>query len=571
MDRELLDKWCEKGILGLVLAILVYSPLAFGLVRPQEFVIVTWLVVAALLLWTVRFLVSPKHRLLWPPVCWPVLAFAGYAIARYFTAEVEFLARQELIHVLVYAVIFFLTINNLHRKEATQILGLTMVFTAAALSMYAVFQFLAASDYAWHLLKAEGFRKRGSGTFLSPNQLAACLAMLLPLAITFTLTGRVSVMLKIFLGYSCVAIFAGLTATLSHAGWLGGGVSLVVLLALLVRDSDYRKQALIVLGVAVPVFLGLYWMADTPATRHERIVLAERVEAARFQTWGPAAALWKDHLLLGAGPNHFDTRFPQLRSAATTLPSRPERVNNAYLNILAEWGLVGALLVLAGWAALYYQVFTVWKFVQRSKNDLSVKRSNKSTFVLGGALGLLAMLLHSFVDASLLTPANAIVAVTLMALVAAHQRFASERWWTTVRWPLRVPTYLLLAAALVYLSSQNWRRTTETRWLARADAIVTSLQSTNVASNPERRAELNREQLSALEKAAAIEPTNFETAYTLGEVLRQQSLAGTSGGQELAGQATIWFDRAVKLNPYLKLIQNQNGGATSTNAPAPEK
>ena len=34
MDREQLDGWCEKGILSLVLAILVYSPMAFGTV-PQ--------------------------------------------------------------------------------------------------------------------------------------------------------------------------------------------------------------------------------------------------------------------------------------------------------------------------------------------------------------------------------------------------------------------------------------------------------------------------------------------------------------------------------------------------------
>ena len=29
MNREALDRWCERGILGLVLAILVFSPLAF--------------------------------------------------------------------------------------------------------------------------------------------------------------------------------------------------------------------------------------------------------------------------------------------------------------------------------------------------------------------------------------------------------------------------------------------------------------------------------------------------------------------------------------------------------------
>ena len=100
MEREKLDNWCEKGILGLMLAVLAYSPLAFGAV-PQAgfdyFVVVEWLTVAIVAIWFARFCVNSKHRLLWPPVCWPVLAFILYAIGRYFTADIEFVARQELL------------------------------------------------------------------------------------------------------------------------------------------------------------------------------------------------------------------------------------------------------------------------------------------------------------------------------------------------------------------------------------------------------------------------------------------------------------------------------------------
>ena len=40
MDRERLDKWCEWGIIGLVLAVLVYGPLAIGAVRPLDFLVI---------------------------------------------------------------------------------------------------------------------------------------------------------------------------------------------------------------------------------------------------------------------------------------------------------------------------------------------------------------------------------------------------------------------------------------------------------------------------------------------------------------------------------------------------
>src|SRR6266496_6602324 len=104
MDREQLDSWCEKGVLGLVLAILAFSVLAFGAARPQGFVVVQWIAVVLLGIWSLRFLINPKHRLLWTPVCWPVLAFILYAIARYWKADVAYLARQELVRVLVYGV-----------------------------------------------------------------------------------------------------------------------------------------------------------------------------------------------------------------------------------------------------------------------------------------------------------------------------------------------------------------------------------------------------------------------------------------------------------------------------------
>src|SRR5689334_13256890 len=68
MDCEQLDQWCERAVLGLVLAILVYSPLAFGGVGLGQFVVIEWLTVALLAAWLCRFWINPKHRLLWPPV-----------------------------------------------------------------------------------------------------------------------------------------------------------------------------------------------------------------------------------------------------------------------------------------------------------------------------------------------------------------------------------------------------------------------------------------------------------------------------------------------------------------------
>src|ERR1043165_6572281 len=102
MDREKLDGWCERGIIALVLSILVFGPLATGAVRTLEFLIIQGLTLTVGLLWMIRLWFAPRATLLWPPVCWLVLAFVGYAIAEYHFAPLEYVARQELIRVMVY-------------------------------------------------------------------------------------------------------------------------------------------------------------------------------------------------------------------------------------------------------------------------------------------------------------------------------------------------------------------------------------------------------------------------------------------------------------------------------------
>src|SRR5690349_1007420 len=112
MDREQIDSWCEKGILALVIGILVFSTLAFGAVGQWEFLVVQGLTLGTVVLWGVRLWLNPRPKFLWTPLCWGVVAFVAYAIVRYLQADIEYAARQELIRILVYALLFFIVLNN---------------------------------------------------------------------------------------------------------------------------------------------------------------------------------------------------------------------------------------------------------------------------------------------------------------------------------------------------------------------------------------------------------------------------------------------------------------------------
>src|SRR5216684_3253965 len=534
MNRERLDGWCERGIVGLVLAILVYSPLATGAVRPQDFVIVEWLTVGILLCWLCRFWVNLKHRLLWPPVCWAVVLFMLYAVGRYLTADIEYVARQEMIKVLVYGFIFLAVLHNLHKQETTQVVGTVVIVLGMLISLYALYQFLGDSERVWHFVRPEIYRQRGSGTFICPNHLAGYLELALPLGLAYTLTGRFTHLAKIFLGYASLAIFTGIVVTISRGAWIATGITLVVLFYWLMRQRDYRLQSLLVFASLIAISASILYTVKLSRNRTEALASLPEAVDLRWRIWGAALLIWEDHFWWGAGPAHFDYRFRQYRPAHDQVQWRPVRVHNDYLNTLADWGTVGAAMVAAGWLIFYWGILRSWKFVQRAQNDLAGKRSNKSSFVMGGALGLLAVLLHSAVDFNMHIPATAILTVTLMALVSGHFRFATEVYWHTVHWPMRGLITGGLMAGLLYLGQQSWQQTVECHWLAKAEGSK----------------EFSTEQIEALTKAYAAEPRNFETSYNVGEGWRMQSWQGGDDYRDLATRALEWFKRSVECNRY---------------------
>ena len=534
VDREQLDSWCERLILGLVMALLVYAPLPLGSVRLEEFVGVIWLTVAMLLVWFVRFAINPKHRLYWPPLNWAVLAFMGYAVYRYFTSDIEYLARQELLRVLVYGALYFTIVHNLHRQETTQVVVLTMLAVGTVVAMYGIFQHLTGHNFVFAWERPPGYLKRGSGTFYCPNHLAGYLEMLLPLAVVCTLASRLSAVTKIFTGYAAAVIFFGIVLTFSRGGWLTTGASLVILMVWMFQQRGHRRWiaallvGMVLIGVTVAVKAKL-----TPG-RFQSIYVVDPRDDIRLPMWGVAVEMWQKNLWWGVGPGHFNDRFVQHRPEFWRFQPRMGWVHNDYLNALVDWGLAGALLVALAFGLFFWQVARSWRYVQRSQNDLNFRLSNRSAFVMGGTVGVIAILIHSFTDFNFQIPANAIVAVTLLALVAGHFRFASERFWHTARWPLRVPVTLVLAALIGYLCCQAWRSTREGYYLKASRRVAYASEQYN----------------ALLKRAFAVENKNWETAYRLGESLRQLSFQTPPNYQSLASESLPWFSESARLNRF---------------------
>jgi O-antigen ligase len=373
MNRETLDHWCERSILGLMLGILIFGPLAMGAVDAPEFLVIQGLTVAVMLVWGLRLWISPKPKLLWPPLSWVVLAFAALAIGRYLTADIEYVARLEMIQVLMYAFLFFAIVNNLYRQESVQITSFTLIFLAMGISCFAVFQFLTRSNQVWDYVSP--YPGRASGTYISPNNFAGFLEMLLPLAMACVLVGRMKPVVRILLGYSALVMLVGMAVTFSRGGWVAVVVALLVILGTLIFHRNHRLPAfllLAVLAVGGTVFVTNYLSQTLSYMRRVDSDLQDKPENVlnfRRGMWTAAEQMWRDHFWWGVGPAHYDYRFREYRPESIQMS--PDRAHNDYLNLLADWGATGGIIVLAGLVTFGAGWRKTWKYVRPAENDFS--------------------------------------------------------------------------------------------------------------------------------------------------------------------------------------------------------
>jgi O-antigen ligase len=538
MSDSQTEGWLDKGMFILLLAAMAFGPLATGAVRPQDFLVIQLLVGSALLLWAARLWVDRRHQILWVPACWGVLAFVGYALVRTSQADLRMVGTQELSRVLVYASVFLVALHSARSEERSRILTYALAALGTLISAYAIFQFATGSSRVWMFVRPASYAGRGSGTYICPNHLAGFLAMVIPLASALVIGGRTPVLGRVLLAYSVLMMLAGSAVSISRGGWIAtaSGLLTLVLIHAWKGHRTWRAWTLLAAGVALACIL-----ASQSLTVRERAkkltggyVFGNSIEL-RLALWSGTSAMWRDHFWWGVGPGHFDHRFPAYRPPI--VQRRPGYAHNDYLNALADWGTAGMLLValtagLSGLAA----VRGLRQASPRPRRDSS-QSSDRLARLTGATAGLVAILAHSCVDFNMQIPANAIVAVILLAQINAHLCLTSSRYWLRPGMATKILFTFALLACAGWLSLQGWRTAREAYYL-------------RIAAREKRQTAVR---LEALERAIKVRPDNFETTYALGEAYRQLSWQGNSDYALQARKAIEWLERSAAANlldPY---------------------
>lgn len=525
------DDFCERAITGLLLLLVAVSTFLFGGTHNPE---VYGLALLALPFWLLRLWFGKGHRLLLHPVLWPGLAFLAYAAWRTGQVDVTYPARMELLALAVTGLVFLLAMHNLHRQETTQWVVHGLAAVGCLVAGYAVVQLLRQSDHILWLSQPAVYVKRASGTFINPNHLAAFLVTVFPLSLAQVFLGREKTVIKVLHGYAALVMLAGVAVTMSRGGWAAAALALALLAGwLLWKRRELRLPLAVFAGLLLGVGLLFLHHFDKAQARIDNVTATDNIDggASRRWLWEAAVRMWRDHLWLGVGPAQFDVRFPAYRTPFIQL--NPGWVHNEYLNMLVDYGLVGALLaasvlgVLLGWAIRTH------KFVERG-SDLGWKASNRTAFFTGEAVGLTALAFHCFVDFNLHTPAIALTAALLAGLLAANVRHATERFWLSARpWNRALATGAGMAA-LVWLGPPTLQAGRESFYVNRAD----------------RTRAITPQLMADLQQAARLAPDNPRPAYEIGENLRRVSFGGRTGWKEQAESAVQWFEHSVRLDPH---------------------
>ncbi len=343
--------------------------------------------------------------------------FFGYILVRTLTSTVAYLAWYDRFMVLAALVVYLLTaclLTDPRRRlwvlAALLALALVNLFVGgkqfASGQGYMLFGFLRSAQYAG----------RASGLYICPDHLAGYLEVVGCLGLSVALWSRNRPWVKLLTGYLSLCCFAGLLLTASRGGVLSTAAGLGVLTILgLLRVRATSPGALLLTILSLVVVVAVAGAGIGVALRHNTM-LEERAKGlldrrdARLMLWPSAVENFQVSPVFGTGSATFLYYGRKFRDPR--VQSDPVRPHNDYLELLAEYGAVGAAAFL-----LFLGAHLRWGW--RAFRHLSLRGggegggSNAAAWNIGSLAAVACITVHSVVDFNLHIPANTL----LMAFV----------------------------------------------------------------------------------------------------------------------------------------------------------
>ena len=472
--------------------------------------------------------------------------------------------RMSLLRWSVYGLFFIGLSQVLNSRKRIEILCFCILITASFISTYGIYQAYAGDNLIWWF---SGHGGNVRGTFINRNHFAGFMAMALMLATAFASSlgvkhfrqnnaaanARISMhkFLSLEQNYSkqaliifCgVIIGLGLVLSASRGGIISAGVGLLLLALLYVCRRNLRKNGFVVLVIFLLISgYGLQVGLEHTIDRFQPEQLQSSLDN-RFRYARKTLDVFKDYKLAGVGIGNFQHAYPRYQSPEDK-GLLIDYAHNDWAQLLAESGLTGIIITLAGMGLFVFAIVRQWK-----------DRRDPRALALGVVplAVLTTMGVHSWFDFNMHIPANVLLLAALLAVGQASlsirlQLFGETSQITWRRVNTRPGNIVLVSALLLIIA---WNMSWAVRHFAAESYCNTVPNSTLIRDKSPAPAEILK----------AVGWDRFNAAYWF--KLAQAKKRERTGQNNSLEEVTAALEKAVLLNPLSPVYYLELGWAYS--------
>ncbi len=410
--RHRIARGLRAALFVFLCALLIFGPLALGVVQPWSTALFEIAAALLLLPWMGWQLAAGEVKIRWNPLFAPALVFCGLVTAQIVFHRTAYLydSLSELWLYIAYGSLLFIAAQIFQPDYILRFGKLFAVF-GAVYAVFAVLQsFTSANKIYWLIQPHAG---TVYGTYVNHNHFAGLMELLFPFALVLAAGRVVPGPKRILLLFSAILMAASVFLCLSRGGMFGVVVETAFLAAFWMRQFSPRKSAALFVAFCLTTALLLAWVA--PHEVGSRIT--DTHDPARWLIHRDSVRMFMAHPFLGSGFGTFPDAFPRYRTFYDSF-----FINHAhddYLELILETGLTGFAIAVWFIVVLYRAGL---RNLRRAKDSPSAL---VSTAALAGCTGLLA---HSFVDFNLHLPANAALFYVCCAIATAGANSRHERF-----------------------------------------------------------------------------------------------------------------------------------------------
>jgi len=390
--------------------LLAFEPLAFGGVEAWAVFILEAGAALLLILWAAWGIAAQRLEVTPNALFAPMLLFAALlAVQLVFRRSAYWYATwQKTMLWAAYGILFFLITQAFRRTVWLRRMGVFFAVFGALVAVFAIAQQFAGNGKIYWVVPIQN----GGwiyGPYVYHSSYAGLMEMLVPFPLVFAMASFYQKPVRVLFGFA--ALIMGSTIFLSQS--LGGIVAfmaeLVVLAILVLRGGQPRRQ-LLLLGLLV-VLLAAWLVALQPAGLGSRLArlqdpLGHAGAADRMVIVKDSLKMIRQRPLLGWGFGNFPVVYPAFRSFYSN--QVVNAAHNDFIELIAETGLLGCLLMVGFLATLYR---TGMRRIEPWRRD------PRSGIALAALIGCTGLLVHGLSDFNLQIPANAALFFALAALV----------------------------------------------------------------------------------------------------------------------------------------------------------